>query len=212
MALAEWVPNGVRVLDIGTDHALLPIYLLQQGIIEQAIAGDKSSSPLIVANVNKHEALLSDEQLQLIQSDGLTNIAIQSGDVAILAGMGGRLMGEILSVEKSIHLHTILVQPNRDAEHLRSLLSQQGWKIIKEKMIEEKGHFYPTLFVERGEQSLTAREAYLGPVFMRERPKEWSRWLQKQNGVYQRIYDNAGVRMAVEQQERWKWITQELNS
>ena len=37
--VASFVPAGARLLDVGSDHAYLPIALLQEGKIEAAIAG-----------------------------------------------------------------------------------------------------------------------------------------------------------------------------
>ena len=37
--VASFVPAGARLLDVGSDHAYLPIALLQEGRIEAAIAG-----------------------------------------------------------------------------------------------------------------------------------------------------------------------------
>ena len=38
--VAALVPFGARVCDIGTDHARLPIYLIQSGIAKSVIAAD----------------------------------------------------------------------------------------------------------------------------------------------------------------------------
>ena len=34
LSVAHLVPLGARLADVGTDHAYLPAYLLQQGIID----------------------------------------------------------------------------------------------------------------------------------------------------------------------------------
>ena len=39
-AVAAFVPEGSSFADIGTDHAYLPVWLVEQGIITSAVAGD----------------------------------------------------------------------------------------------------------------------------------------------------------------------------
>ena len=46
LALARQVPQGVRFADVGTDHARLPVWLLEHGVIDHAIATDLREVPL----------------------------------------------------------------------------------------------------------------------------------------------------------------------
>ena len=45
-AIADWVRPGARIADVGTDHGYLPVWLLQTGVVEYAIASDINESPL----------------------------------------------------------------------------------------------------------------------------------------------------------------------
>ena len=44
--IADLVPRGARLADVGTDHGYLPVYLLQRRLISRAIASDINAAPL----------------------------------------------------------------------------------------------------------------------------------------------------------------------
>ena len=51
-AIAQFVPQGAQVADIGTDHGFLPCYLVQCGQADRVIACDINEQPLAVAQKN----------------------------------------------------------------------------------------------------------------------------------------------------------------
>ena len=209
--IADWVPFGARLVDIGTDHAQLPIHLLLTQQIACAIAGDKARKPLNGAQLNKEKYRLTDQQLTLFHSDGMKNIPLCSSDVITMSGMGGKTMIEVLSSPKVDPSHRLILQPNRDVAYLRAFLSERRWKISDEKMIEENGQFYPTLLVAAGRQALSAEQAYLGPVLTRDRPVAWLRWLAKENLRFERISSASKGQMIAEKQRQWSWVKKQLS-
>ena len=54
--VASFVPQGAVLLDVGSDHAYLPIELVEKGHIEAAIAGEVVEGPYqsAVRNVESH--------------------------------------------------------------------------------------------------------------------------------------------------------------
>ncbi len=71
MALATLVPPGVVVADIGTDHAYLPIYLVQSGQVMRAVAADISPGSLESARQAVTAAGL-EERISLRLGSGLS--------------------------------------------------------------------------------------------------------------------------------------------
>ena len=53
-AIADFVPLGSRVADVGTDHGFLPCYLAQTGQAVQAFACDINAQPLALARKNRY--------------------------------------------------------------------------------------------------------------------------------------------------------------
>ena len=55
-AIASLVPNDAFVLDIGTDHAYLPIYLIKNNSAKYVYASDVAEGAInqAISNINKY--------------------------------------------------------------------------------------------------------------------------------------------------------------
>lgn len=133
MMVAKMVRDGSVLADIGTDHAYLPVYLIQCGICPCAIAADLRKMPLENARDTVKENHLEDKVTLLI-SDGLDSLPENSADDITLAGMGGDLINEILSRIEWIKNKRIriIAQPQTHSEKVREYFIKNGFKILKE--------------------------------------------------------------------------------
>ena len=84
--VARLVPAGVRFADIGTDHAYLPVWLLQQGVIDRAIAADLNPGPLDRARENARRYGLTD-RIDFRLGDGLRSAVISTLRSLILVSL-----------------------------------------------------------------------------------------------------------------------------
>lgn len=89
------VSPGCRLADVGTDHAYIPIYLMQNGVIPQAVAMDINQGPLLRATENIRRYGLTG-RIETRLSDGLEKLQAGEADTILIAGMGGLLMVRIL--------------------------------------------------------------------------------------------------------------------
>ena len=183
--VASFVPEGACVLDVGSDHAYLPIYLIQQGRIQQAIAGEVVEGPYQSALKNVAEHGLA-EQIQVRLANGLAAFETTDGVSAIvIAGMGGRLIADILDKgrEKLADVERLILQPNNREDDLRKWLSAHDFQIIAEDILEEAGKIYEILVVEAGQQDLTEQELRFGPFLRKEQSSvfqaKWQKELDK---------------------------------
>ena len=168
--VASFVPQGAVLLDVGSDHAYLPIELVEKGHIERAIAGEVVVGPYQSAVKNVENNGLSDK-IQVRLANGLA--AFEESDqvsVITIAGMGGRLIASILEegFDKLANVDRLILQPNNREDDLRSWLQDHGFQIIAESILEEAGKFYEILVVEAGEMKLSARDNRFGPFLSRE--------------------------------------------
>lgn len=148
--VADFVPTGARLADIGTDHAYLPAALVVAGKINFAVAGDVTPGPLQNA-INEIERLQLQDQIIPRLADGLA--AIQPADqidTVVIAGMGGALITKILTA--GLHqLHGVkrlILQPNIGEERVRTWLMAHHYQIMAEKIIEEDGHIYEVIVAD----------------------------------------------------------------
>lgn len=168
--VASFVPQESVLLDVGSDHAYLPIELVEKAHIERAIAGEVVVGPYqsAVKNVESHGL---SEKIQVRLANGLA--AFEESDqvsVITIAGMGGRLIASILEegFDKLAHVERLILQPNNREDDLRSWLQDHGFQIIAESILEEAGKFYEILVVESGQMKLSAKETRFGPFLSKE--------------------------------------------
>ena len=168
--VASFVPQGSILLDVGSDHAYLPIELVERGQIKSAIAGEVVVGPYqsAVKNVDAHGL---EEKIQVRLANGLA--AFEEEDqvsVITIAGMGGRLIATILEegLDKLASVERLILQPNNREDDLRIWLQDHGFQIVAESILEEAGKFYEILVVEAGQMKLSASDVRFGPFLSKE--------------------------------------------
>ena len=168
--VASFVPQGAILLDVGSDHAYLPIELVERGRIKSAIAGEVVEGPYqsAVKNVEVHGLK---EKIQVRLANGLA--AFEEADqvsVITIAGMGGRLIARILEegLYKLANVGRLILQPNNREDDLRIWLQENGFQIVAESILEEAGKFYEILVVEAGQMKLSASDVRFGPFLSKE--------------------------------------------
>lgn len=166
-AAASYVLRGRPLADIGTDHAYLPAHLVETGAVPRAIAADVLPGPLEAARSTVLDAGLS-HQVELRLGNGLK--VLKQGEVATvtICGMGGPLIAEILAAGPLAGIERLVLQPMGGEESLRRWLTENGWQIRDETLVEDGGRIYILIVAERGAMELTAAETYLGPHLLKK--------------------------------------------
>ncbi len=159
MKIAELVPQGSRIADIGTDHAHLPIYLTQMNKIAFAAACDINKGPLAYAKENIYASGL-ENIISLRLGGGFDKIGDNEVDTGIIAGMGGELIAEILkTVPKGIT--RLLLQPMTKLPECRKGIHKAGFIIEKEYLVREKDKIYVIISaVKSDEKQIWSEKEY----------------------------------------------------
>ncbi|KAF1084052.1 tRNA (adenine(22)-N(1))-methyltransferase [Sporotomaculum syntrophicum] len=170
-ALARHVPAGETVADIGTDHAYLPIYLIQQGISPWIVAGDINRKPYEAARLNVQSSGLN-KSIDLRLGDGLNILKPGEVSVLVVAGMGGKTVCTILEQGRAVlqQMRRLVIQPMNDIYMVRRWLLDNGWRLADEEMVVEDRHYYVIIVAERGRETNKDRFALeVGPRLLEKK-------------------------------------------
>lgn len=205
--LADMVPAGSRLADVGTDHGYLPVYLLQQGRISRAIASDIVDGPLQHARQTAAEYEVDGIDFRLCP--GLDAIAPHEADTVVIAGMGGETIQAILSAAPwtADGSHLLLLQPMTKVEYLRKWLVDNGHAFTEERLVWDKDHLYPVFAVRGGTQPpLTAAQQY-GGVLLDGDPL-YGAYLDERIGKLQKAVEGLQKSSVVESAVKVKELTE----
>lgn len=150
--VASLVPLDARLGDIGTDHAYLPITLVEAQKIAKAVAVDVHEGPFksALAAVKMRQL---ERVIDVRLGDGLKPLAVGEVNVLTLAGMGGKTMLEIFAARPDVlqAVTHLIVQPQGGERTLRLSLLDCGWRLKTEQLVKEDGRIYTVMAFSRDE-------------------------------------------------------------
>lgn len=159
--ISNMITEVESVVDVGTDHAYVPIYLVNNNIIKSAIASDINKGPVKKAEDNvKRYNLQSKIECRL--GGGLTTIKPCEVEAGIIAGMGGNLIRDIIEERMNVFksLKYLIVQPVQNPEVLREYIYKSKIEIIDEAVIKEDNKFYEILKIR-----YSGKDQIIDPIY-----------------------------------------------
>lgn len=195
--VAEFVRKDQPIADIGSDHAYLPIYLVQNNIVPSAIAGEVVEGPYqkAVEQVKLHNL---EEQIATRFGNGLEVLKPddEMGTIFI-CGMGGTLISNILAkgaergkLPKSARL---VLQPNNGEKNLRTFLQNNHYQIIHENILKENNKIYEIIVAEVAEEKVfySEEEMLFGPFLLKEKndifKEKWTMEIDKYEKILRQV-------------------------
>ncbi|MBQ5795766.1 MAG: SAM-dependent methyltransferase [Kiritimatiellae bacterium] len=163
LTVAALVPSCDTLADIGSDHGLLPLYLLQKQRIKKAYCCDIRSGPLKAAEKNIALYGLADVATPLLGS-GLFPVQNLAHEVAVISGMGGETIAQILADDKIADddPRTFVLQPMSRANLLREYLAENGFAVLDFVLCKDGGYLYECFSVRKGKNVETSLEEGMG--------------------------------------------------
>lgn len=155
-AMTEFIPKNSCVVDVGSDHAYLVAWLVQNQLALQAIATDISEGACHMSRRTIEKFQLQ-EKISVRCGDGLqtlTNDEKNFFNVVCVAGMGGATIQNILQCDLSF-VRRLILQPMNEEERLRRFLYQKNFCIIAEKFActEKNQKIYKIIVAEKNTQN-----------------------------------------------------------
>lgn len=204
-AIAKCVPQGSRVIDVGTDHAYIPIYLIKKGIAKSCLATDINKGPLEKARKNLLAHKI--DHVKLKQTNGLEGISEDVGEVVMISGMGGYLIVDILKKSQSLveKMQKLILQPQQDIEEVRKYLHAIGFKIEEEDFIQDEEKYYTIIVAVPGEECYDkAYEYTYGKCLIEKKLPLFKAWIMEKRSKQEAIYsalENQDSESALQRKE-----------
>lgn len=180
-ACCDLVKRGEKVADIGCDHGYLGIYLLKNGIARAVIASDINECPLQSAVRNSEKYGVRDK-MTFCLSNGVENIP-RDFDALVCAGMGADTMVSILSSAPWLKddRYRLILQCQSKTPMLRRYLSENGWYIRQEQVLQDGKFLYTVMeVVYFPSPLLTPAQCYFPPTLVEsDHYSAYYRWVIK---------------------------------
>ena len=163
MDIIKLIDYGKNVIDVGTDHGLVPLYLAKNNISSNILATDISAPSL-----KKLEDQLDDDLSKIIKTkvtDGFKGIEKEDNQIAIIAGMGGNTIVDIIdaNIEFAQNLDYMILESNIATEKLRLFLYNNNFEIMRDFLSFENGKYYDILKVKYGnKKEMKISDIYYG--------------------------------------------------
>lgn len=201
MAVASFVEKERSIIDVGCDHALLSIYLVQNLELKKVIASDIKEGPLVRARENIHKYQL-ENHITIKLGAGIETIE-EDIDTIIISGMGGLNMIGILKYcpEKYKNVDTIILSPNSDTDKVRKEICKLGFYIEKESLVKDNNIIYPIILFQRGKRKYYYSDYLLGPYLIQHKNSLLIEYLLKEKEKKEKLLQSLPKKYYV---KRWE--------
>lgn len=211
-SVASFVPHGKTTADIGTDHAYLPIYLIQNNIVPKVIAVEFNPGPLERAKQNVVKYQLCDK-IELRSGYGFEPIFSKEIETAIIAGIGGTSIIDIIESSPSFawSLSSLILQPMNKVELVRAYLQDNNFCLIDEELVLEDSRYYEILAAAPG-PAVEYDELLLeiGPILFKKKHPLLPEYLEEKISHYWQVINGLERSSNVGAQEKKQYLKSKI--
>lgn len=204
--IASFIKEGSAVCDVGTDHGYLPAFLYLSGKCKSVTATDINQKPLDTARKNLER--LGADGVKLILCDGLSKVGKSNADTVVIAGMGGEVISGIIDRAEFLRDNsvTLILQPTTSAENLRVYLSENGFRVEKERAICENGKIYSVMVVRFCDTPYTLDNAGRLIGLLKADSDESRKYIEKQYRIITKRAED--IKNIAQKQSEYKTLTE----
>lgn len=189
--LVKYVDKKDNIIDVGCDHALLDIYLVQNNITDSVIVSDISNNALQqgINNIKKYNL---DDRIDVRCGNGLEVLNNEDDiNTIIISGMGTNTILDILNNNYLSKVNKLIIQSNKDYYLLRSEVNKLGFIISNEEVIVVNNKLYINIIFVRGNKKYSLEELKYGTKDMLNKEIYYKYLIDKYNKILNCINDNS---------------------
>lgn len=154
--LLSLIPDCRVFADVGCDHGYIAYEMLKNRKCDRVIASDISAECL-----QKAETLLREtfpDKYTAVVSDGFENVG--NCDCALIAGMGGDTISDILAAASGRLPEYLVLQPMKNSQRVRRDLVSLGYEILRDYTFRD-GKFYDVILAKKGGNETYTADDYI---------------------------------------------------
>ena len=154
--LLSLIPDCRVFADVGCDHGYIAYEMLKNRKCDRVIASDISAECL-----QKAETLLREtfpDKYTAVVSDGFENVG--NCDCALIAGMGGDTIADILAAAAGRLPEYLVLQPMKNSQRVRRDLVSLGYEILRDYTFRD-GKFYDVILAKKGGNKTYTADDYI---------------------------------------------------
>ncbi len=185
LAIAKTVKENEVVYDVGTDHGLLPCFLVKEGICNKTYASDIREKPLKKAKDNIAKYHLEGKVIPVL-SDGV-DVSYDDVTTLIFAGMGFYTVRGCLDRLDLSKYQKIIVQVNTDVRKLREYISNNEYMITDEITVHDDFFYQIVVFNAEKGRVLNETELEYGPLNLKKMSEDFIDYLKYEKEKYLKI-------------------------
>ena len=167
------IPDCQTFADIGCDHGYIANAMIRSGKAKRVIISDISAKCLLKAE-QLLEEFIKDGRACSVVSNGFEKIDFC--DVALIAGMGGEEICDIIEKAKALP-EKLVLQPMKNPDKVRVMVVKKGYKIQKDYIFKSANKFYDLMILQKGEDVLNPEEIEFGRDNVRDKGEHFKEFL-----------------------------------
>lgn len=193
-AIADLIPDGLSVADIGCDHGFVALYLVTEKRAPKAIAMDINEGPLLRAKEHIEQYNLADV-ISTRLSDGAVKLNQGEVDAAVIAGMGGKLTVKIISesLDKFKAMKCFVLSPHSDIPFVRDYLYLHGFAIEDENMVFDEGKYYTMMRCIVADENIDSDGITYGPRLIEKKNPVLIEYLNQEIDKREELIDKLAL-------------------
>lgn len=168
-SLIKYIHPEDKIMDVGCDHAILDIYLVQAGVVKNIYVGDVNPNALANGKENIEKYELSANIFPIL-SYGIEKISEYDIDTLIISGMGAKTIVDILDSPNLDRVYKLILQANNNYAELRRFLASKNYQIVLEEIVVDGKKTYVNIVALKSSKEISYSEVEyeLGPILSKD--------------------------------------------